>query len=129
MGVVDVRSVGDWPYADTNRPEMVIRCCSVSAPLLTLSVGLWKLEADSTFMILQPFWLRALIRTGLDCSGSGVALPDCRFARDSAGHASSFSSANFVLSPIDSNALSDRLFQSFDNCSLETVFPEDGPVA
>lgn len=97
MAVVDVRSFGEWSNAATNHSEMVSSYCDVSVPLLTPSIRLAKLEADSTFMILQPFWFRAFVFSGLNCPDCGLALPDSRLTRDSVWRVSSCSDADWFL--------------------------------
>lgn len=84
MAVVDVRSDVGWSDATTNRSEMIISCRGMSAPLLKQSTRLSELEAYIKFMILQALLLRMFARSGLDCLDSGVVLPYCTSARDSA---------------------------------------------
>lgn len=78
MALVDIKSVGDWSDAVTNPFEMVSTCCGVSIVLKTQSTRLSKLEAGSTFIILQPFWMLAFVCSGLGCPDSGIMGPNCR---------------------------------------------------
>lgn len=56
-----------------------------------------KLDADSIFMMLKALKLCTSVLSGLDCSGPGVALPNCRFATEIESQASSCSYVNFFL--------------------------------
>lgn len=73
MFVLDVKSIGNWSDAAINRSEMVSSYCSVSTTLLAQSGALPRLEAESTFTILQAFRLRTFVRSGFDFPDFGVA--------------------------------------------------------
>lgn len=81
MSLVDVRSVGDWSDAAKNRSEMV-SSGGVRASFLTQSTRLSNFEADTTSMILRPFWLQSFVRFGLDFLHCILVLSSCRLERD-----------------------------------------------
>lgn len=84
MAVVDVKSVSSWSDAHTNRSEMFNSCCNMSAHLSTPLIRLSKLGADPKFMISPAIRLPVFVRSGFECTGSGVALLDCSLARSRA---------------------------------------------
>lgn len=57
--------------------------CGLCAALLTQLTSLSKLEADLAFTILQLGQLHLFVCYGLDCSDSGVTLPNWRLGKDS----------------------------------------------
>lgn len=83
MAVLDVRTYGGWSDAATSRSEMGSCYCSVSAELPMQSTRISKPEEVSIFLILRALRLFVFVRLGLECSDSGIVLPDCRLPSDS----------------------------------------------
>lgn len=75
MAVVGAGPVGDWLDA-INQTGIVSVSQALSALLFVRWTKLSKTEEDKTFMISQPFQLRAFVIFGFYCPDSGVVLLD-----------------------------------------------------
>lgn len=83
MAVVDVKFVEEWSDAAPNQSEVTRGCWGVGIPSLMHLTRLSKLDEDSTFIMFRALPLGTCVGPGLDCSDSGILLPECRLLRES----------------------------------------------